>query len=122
MPGGDRSVGREDQAGGGERFCLLERDVPRLHQAQYALQAEKGGMALIHVINRGFQPHRFESAIAANAEKNFLLEPHFEIATVKLIGNLAVFRRILRRIRVEQKQLQAPYRGRPDLRRHRSMG
>src|SRR5208283_1312018 len=67
VAGGDRSVGGEDQAGGGQSFCLLKRDVLRLHQAHHTLQAEKGGMALVHVINRGLQLHCFERAIAANA-------------------------------------------------------
>ena len=65
-------------------------------------------MALIHVIDRGFWPIT-SRAIPANAEKNFLLEPHFEIATVELVGNLAVFRRILGHIGVEQRQLQASF-------------
>jgi hypothetical protein len=103
VSGRNGSVGGENQARRGEGSGFGQGQMLRLHQADNAFEAEKGGMAFVHVLNGGLDADGFESAISSDAEENFLFQAHFEIAAVKLIGNLAVFGSVLGRVRVEQE-------------------
>ena len=64
-------------------------------------------------------PDRLEHADAADAEDDFLLHARFAIAAVQTRRELAIPRRVLLEVGVEQVQLHAPDAHAPDRDEHR---
>ena len=107
LPAGTGRVGGENIGGrcdlkGGVKIELLLRDEP-----PNPLEAEKGGVAFVHVENVRLDPERAQGVDAANTEHDLLSHSHFEVAAVKLGGDEAIFRVVLRDIGVEQVKLDA---------------
>jgi hypothetical protein len=71
-------------------------------------------MAFVHVKDGGAKAQSFESANAADAEKNFLLDAHFQVTAVELRGNGAVLRTIGGEIGIEEIELNAADGGAPN--------
>ncbi len=59
-------------------------------------------MALVKVINRGYDIQLFQKSYTADAEKYFLLNARTLVASVKLAGNLPVSRVIFLDISVQE--------------------
>src|SRR6266446_4437084 len=76
---GGENVGGSCDLKGGVKTELLLRDEP-----PNPLEAEKGGMAFVHVENVRLDPERAQGVNAANTEHDLLSHSHFEVATVKL--------------------------------------
>ena len=98
---------------------LLERVVERsalLDQLADALQRDEGGVAFVQVPHRRRDAERAQRAHAADAENDLLLDARLAIAAVEPRRQLAIPRRVLREIGVEQEQADAaephaPHRG-----------
>ena len=104
------------------RTRASEKDrLLRFHQPDNAFDAEKRGMAFVHVIHGRLHAERFQGSISADPEKNLLPDTHFQIPAIKLRGNLAVFGPVGRQIRVQQKKLDPADIHVPDLRVHLSV-
>src|SRR5205085_5850570 len=96
------NVGRRSDLKGGVKTEFLFRDEP-----PNPLEAEKGGVAFVHVENVRLDSERAQSVDAADTEHNLLSHSHFEVATVKLGGDESIFRVVLRNIGVEQVKFDA---------------
>ena len=66
------------------------------HERADAFEGEESGMAFVHVIDGRTKAESFERANATDAEQNFLLEAHVEVAAVELRGDGAMFGTIAR--------------------------
>ena len=99
-----RCVAREDEARGGLLKCLLKRELMLLFQPVHAFQPQKCGVALVHVVHRRLQSQRFQGAIPADAEEDFLFQAHFEVTAVKLVGDDAVLRMVGRKVGIQQEE------------------
>src|SRR5947199_1465680 len=99
---GGKNIGGRCDLKGGVKTEFLLRDEP-----SNALEAEKGGVAFVHVENVRLDPERAQGIDAADAEHDLLSHSHFEVATVKLGGDESIFRVVLRDIGVEQVKLDA---------------
>ena len=78
------------------------------------------GVAFVEVKDRRARAERLQRANAADAEDDFLLDSRFAIAAVEPRRQLAVPRRVLFEIGVEQVQLHAADAHAPDGDQHRS--
>jgi hypothetical protein len=67
------------------------------------------------VIHRGLQSERLQRAISPDAQQNFLTHAHFQISTLELGGDLAMFGPVGRQIGVQQVQLDSSDIHVPDL-------
>ena len=67
----------------------------------------------IHVAHRRFQPRRNERAESTHGQQQLLAETHEVVATIKTGGQLAIVRRVLRHVRVQQVEPDAPHREHP---------
>src|SRR5437660_5287122 len=99
--GGENIGGRCDLKGGVKTELLLRDEPPN------PLEAEKGGVAFVHVENVRLDPERAQGVDAADTEHDLLSHSHFEVAAVKLGGDESIFRVVLRDIGVEQVKLDA---------------
>ena len=79
----------------------------RLAQVANALQDDEGGMSLVQVIDRGRVAHGLQDAHAADAEDDLLLRACFAIAAVQPRRQIAIPRRVLLEIGVEQVEHDA---------------
>src|SRR5437660_8075698 len=89
---------------------FLERFVEAraaLGQVADPLQHDKRRMSLVEVEHRWIRAERLQHADAADAQNDFLLDARFAVAAVEPRRQLAVPRRVLLQIRVEQVQLDA---------------
>src|SRR5215831_1852148 len=64
-------------------------------------------MPLVHMIDLWTDAEGVEGTYAADAENNFLPNPHFQIAAVQLFGNQAILGRVLLDICIEQVKLNS---------------
>ena len=71
--------------------------------------------------DRGLELGRLQRPIAANAQHDLLLQTHFQISPIQLVGDLPIFRRIFRKIGVQQKQSQPAHIDRPHLSGNRAV-
>jgi len=71
-------------------------------------------MAFVHVIDGGAKTQSVESADAADAEKDFLLDARFQITAVELRGDGAVLGTIGGEIGIEEIELNAADDGTPN--------
>ena len=122
QPGLEGVVAGRDGGVGGEhvrrRHRLagrLEGDAPLLHQNADALEAEEGGVALVHVEHVGLDAQELQGPHPAYAEENLLADPHFLVAAVELAGDLAILGRVLRHVGVQQVQGDPAHADVPDL-------
>ena len=103
MTGGDGGVGGKNQTGRGEGVRFLKGEFLVPSGAPLA-PAQERGVSLVHVVDRGLESSGFQSAIATDPQNDLLLEPHLEVAAIKLVGNFAVLRRIVGKVGIQQKQ------------------
>src|SRR6476469_475761 len=102
----DRRVRRE--YGGAAHF--VERRVegpPLLTQLADALEHHECGVTFVQVIHRRRRPHLLEDADAPDPEDDFLLNSRFAVPAVEACREIAIPRRVLLDVRVEQVQLDA---------------
>src|SRR5438128_8149104 len=99
---GGKNIGGRCDLEGGVKTKLLPRDEP-----PNPLEAEKRGVAFVHVENVRLDPERAQGIDAADTEHDLLPHSHFEIAAVKLGGDESIFRVVLRNIGVEQVKFDA---------------
>ena len=114
VAGGDGRMGGEDQAGRGENAGFGEGEMLRFHERADAFQSEESGMAFVHVIDSGVQAESFQSTNAADAEKDFLLNAHVEVAAIELRSDGAVLGTIGGDIGIEEIELNAAGGGAPN--------
>ena len=91
-------------AGNGEP-ALLDEDTR-------ALEAEEGGVPLVHVEDRRLEPEPAKGPYAPDAEQQLLAEPVLAVAAVQHVGHLGL----------EQVEAHAPDVRAPDPRRDRLAG
>ena len=87
-----------------------------LHQHAGALQGHKGGVAFVHVAEGRRDAQGGQGAHAADAQDDLLLQAHFRIAAVELVGDVLVVVLIGGDVGVEQIERNAPHLHLPDLR------
>ena len=90
VAGGDGGMGGEDGVGGGDLARDLEGNVQPLDQLAAALQAEEGGVAFVHVPDRGVDAERAQGAHAADAKHDLLGDAHLVVAAVEARRERAV--------------------------------
>ena len=103
VSGGHGRVRREN----GRSADLGERHVPRLARRErvaHPLKNHECGVAFIQVPRGWLQPERAERQDAAESQDDFLLQADFLAAAVETGRQLAIGRRVLRQIGVEQQQ------------------
>ena len=118
VAGRHRRVRREHRG----RADLRERRVEGralLDVVPDALQRDEGRVALVQVPDGGLDAHGLERPHAAEAEDDLLLEAHVLVAAVQPRRQLAVPRRVLLDVGVEQEQ---PHLAGPDLPHRRMHG
>ena len=86
-----------------------------------ALQHDEGRVPFVEVEDRRLDAERLQRADAADAEDDFLLHAGFAVAAVQARRQLAVPRRVLLEIGVEQVQLHAADPHAPDRDEHRAI-
>ena len=94
VAGGDRRVGGED-GGVGHRLAGFFQRVARGYQLAQSLQAGESGVALVHVVDGGFDARSAQGADAADAQDQLLQEPGVLPTAVEPGRNLAVLAAIL---------------------------
>ncbi len=97
--------------------CVVERRA-LFDELADALQGDKRRMSLVQVPHGGFDAKRPQHAYAADAEDDLLLDACFAVAAVKPGGQLAIPRRVLLEIGVEQKQADPADAQPPNRREH----
>jgi len=102
VSGRDRGMGGEHARGGHQFQGGFEGELVDLHEVADALQADEGGVALVHVDDLGAKAERGQGADAADAEQDFLPQAHFQAAAVEAGGDLPEMGRVFRDIGVEQ--------------------
>ena len=120
VPGRDRRVRREHRGAANFVERLLEARAG-LAQIADPLQDDERGVPFVEVIDRGRVAHRLQHADAADAEDDFLLHARLAIAAVETRRQLAIPRRVLLEIGVEQVQHDASDADAPDRDEHRSI-
>ncbi len=104
---GNRRVRREDRRLAHVVERRLERFAP-LDQIADPLEDDECRVPLVEVPRRRVRAHRFQRTYAADAEDDLLLDARFAVAAVEPRRQLAIPRRVLFEIGVEQIQLHAP--------------
>ena len=112
-----RRVGGEHRPAPGQRQRFLERHTGRDVGAGH-LQWRKGGVALVHVHDRGLDPHGPEGADASDPQQGVLGEPDPPASDVQAGGDPAVGPGVLRPLGVEQEQRDPSHVDPPDLHDH----
>ena len=123
MPRRHRRMRREDRR---RRDCLergAEGMAPRDALA-HPLEHHQGRVPLVHVPDARLQPERADRAHAADAEDDFLAQPHVVAGIVKAGRDAPLLLRVLLDVRVEQEErygpdFLAPEAGMHDAVRHR---
>ena len=93
-------------------------DMPALDQFADPLQDDEGGVPFVQVPDRRLRRRAPQRADAADAEDDLLLHARLAIAAVEARRQLAIPRRVLLEIGVEQVQLHAAEPDAPDLDEH----
>ncbi len=121
MPGGDRGVRGEHASGRGGLQRGIERQAP-CHVLAQQLQNEKGCMALVEVPDGRGQAEDSQRAHPADTEDHLLADAGRFVAAVQPPGDIAVRRRILGRVGVEQVDGDSAGLGLPDAGHHVAAG
>ena len=109
-------VGGKDQTERGEDAGFGERELLRLHERANAFEVKECRVALVHVVDGRAQAESGECADATDAEQNFLLDAHIEIAAIELRGDGAVVWAIDGQIAIEKIDSDAANGNAPDAR------
>ena len=120
VAGGHRRVGGED----GRLAHLFERVVEAravLDELADALQHDERRVPFVEVPDGRLDAHRPQHAHAADAEDDLLLDAGFAVAAVEPGRQLAVPRRVLVEVGVEQVELHVADADPPDRRQHRAI-
>ena len=120
VTGRHRCVGGEHRRAAHRGHGLVERGAA-LDVFADALQRDERRVAFVQVPHRGRDAQRAQRAHAADAEDHLLLDAHLAIAAVEARRELAIPRRVLREIGVEQEQAHAPEPNPPDRGQHRAI-
>ena len=115
-----RRVRREHRACGAPRRARLEART-RLAQIANPLQDDERGVPFVEVIGRRRAAHRLQHAHAADAEDDLLLHARFAIAAIEARRQLAIPRRVLLEIGVEQIQRDPAHAHAPHRHEHRAV-
>ena len=87
----------------------------------HALEHNERRMSLVQVPDRRRDSERAESADAADAQDDLLLQPGFAVAAVEPRGEIAILGRVLLQARVQQIQVHAAERDFPDIAQDRAI-
>ena len=90
VPGRHGRVRREDGRGAHELERGREGEPALLDEDTRALEAEEGGVALVHVEDRRLEPELAKRPHAADAEQQLLAEPVLAVAAVQHVGHLGL--------------------------------
>jgi hypothetical protein len=107
VPCGDGCMGGEDAL----RAHHLERGAERQSAVQVLaqqLEDEEGSVAFVQVPHGRRKSERAQGARAAEAEDHLLTDARGLVSAVKAMGDVAVGRRVLRAVRVEQENRDPP--------------
>jgi hypothetical protein len=91
VAGGHGSVGGENHFPGNARHGLIEADALFFHALANRFEHRKSAVSFVQVKNAGRDAQRFQSAQAADAQKQFLMHAHAAVASVQTRGHVAVF-------------------------------
>ncbi|OQC35019.1 MAG: hypothetical protein BWX66_01729 [Deltaproteobacteria bacterium ADurb.Bin058] len=105
-----KNVGCIDMLTGSRQVAL---EVLNRHAK--ALQAQKGGVSFIHVINCRSQPQSTQGPNAADAKDNLLPDAHFTVAPVQGRSDIAKMHRVFINICVQQVKWRTPNLNTPNL-------
>ncbi len=114
MACGHRSVSCKNEARRGHIARFGEGEIVLFREPANPFHREERGVALVHVIDRRLQAQRLQRAMPADAEQDFLLQAHLQIAAVKLIGDIAIVLAIGGHIRIEKVEIDAADANLPD--------
>jgi hypothetical protein len=117
-----RRVGGENRVRRDSFERALEVHFLCLHQRTRPLQHQEGGVAFVHVPDRGLDAHGFQRAESAHAQDYFLLDAHLAIAAIKLVGDVAVFGGVFLEVRVQQVEPDMSHAHDPDFYRDHTAG
>ena len=120
VAGRHRCVGGEHRRAAHRGHGLVERGAA-LDVFANALQRDERRVPFVQVPHRGRDAQRAQRAHAADAEDHLLLDAHLAVAAVEARRELAIPRRVLREIGVEQEQAHAPEPNPPDRGQHRAI-
>ena len=112
---GHGRVGREDVRGPDGLEGLGEGELALRDELARALEAEEGGVPLVHVGHGGIDAEGAEGPDAAHAEEDLLLDAHLLVAAVEGRGDEAVLGAVLLDVRVEEVERGAADLDLPDL-------
>ncbi len=115
-----RRVRREDRRLAHFREGRVERDAA-LQEIPDPLEDDEGGVAFVQVVDGRVRAERAQRAHAADAEHDLLLDAGLAVAAVEARRQLAVPRRVLLEVGVEQVQLHAAHAHAPDRHEHRAI-
>lgn len=106
-------MGGEDVACAGHLHRLAEAEAVAPHQLPDAFQGEKGGMPLVQVADLGGDAQRHQGAHPADAQHDFLAQPHFVVPAVEPGGDFplveAVFRQVgVQKVKLDPSDVRAP--------------
>ena len=102
VAGGHRRVRREHRRPPHFVERGLEASHPRSHRSRMRCSDDERGVPFVEVIDRRLGAQRLEHAHAADAEDDLLLHARLAIAAVEARRQLAIPRRVLLEVRVEQ--------------------
>src|SRR5581483_8579172 len=94
MAGGHRRMRREYNLARDMGKCLLKGDALLFHTAANRFEHCKSAMPFVQMQNARRDPHRLERAKSADAQQQFLPDPHAPIAAIQARSELAVFRSV----------------------------
>ena len=121
VAGGDRRV-RGEHAAGGDRFeRRVERQTARQVLAQQ-LEDQERRVPFVQMPHGRLQAERAQRAHAADAEDHLLADARRFIAAVEAVRDVAIRRRVLRAVGVEQIHRHAADLRLPDARDHVAPG
>src|SRR4029077_16100423 len=92
-----------------------------LDQIADPLQHHEAGVPFVEMEDAGIRSERLERTHAADAENDLLLDARLAIAAVEARRELAIPRRVLLEIRVEEIELHTPHPHAPHRDEHRAI-
>ena len=112
---GHRRVRREDDFARNLHGGGVEVDAFFLHAGADGLEDCESAVAFVQMQHAGRNAHRLQSAVAADAEQQFLADAGAAVSAIEARGQFAVLGRVAFHVRVEQQQVDAAYLDLPHL-------